>query len=159
MLDCLRITMRFPERLLRDDLGEPMVRNKELLQRTIDYIEAHPEEWDQAEWRCGTSMCFAGHAAILAGCEWRDETGPFVLLPDMEDKKYIYGDTARVDDAARFMLGLTSNEAMVLFAANNSLVALREMVQGLIDGGSIAEYIGWNNEGDPEYDEWTGEEL
>src|SRR4051812_40565249 len=107
MLDCLRITMRLPERLFRDDSGELMIRNKELLQRTIDYIEAHPEEWDQTEWRCGTSMCFAGHAAILAGCEWRDETGSFVLLPDMEDRQYHDGNQAHVDDAARFMLGLT----------------------------------------------------
>ena len=41
--------------------------NVDLLQRTLTYIETHEDEWDQADWRCDTGMCFAGHAVALAG--------------------------------------------------------------------------------------------
>lgn len=44
-----------------------MAANTELLERVLRYIELHPEEWDQDNWRCGTSFCFAGHTALLSG--------------------------------------------------------------------------------------------
>lgn len=40
-----------------------------LLRRTLEYIEAHPEEHDQRHWAqrtaCGTTMCIAGTAVML----------------------------------------------------------------------------------------------
>jgi hypothetical protein len=41
--------------------------NIELLDLTLWHIENNPETWNQGEWRCGTSYCFAGHAALLSG--------------------------------------------------------------------------------------------
>lgn len=41
--------------------------NIELLDRVLDHIEKNPESWNQAMWRCGTTYCFAGHAALLSG--------------------------------------------------------------------------------------------
>lgn len=41
--------------------------NIELLDITMGFIEANPDKWDQSSWRCGTSFCFAGHAALLDG--------------------------------------------------------------------------------------------
>jgi hypothetical protein len=45
--------------------------NIPLLRKTIEHIEAHPEEWDQTTWAvrtpCGTTMCFAGTALFVAG--------------------------------------------------------------------------------------------
>lgn len=41
--------------------------NGKLLLETLAYIETHPEEWNQEQWRCQTGMCFAGHAALTAG--------------------------------------------------------------------------------------------
>ena len=35
--------------------------------KVLDYIEAHPEEWDQGLCHCGATHCFLGHAQILSG--------------------------------------------------------------------------------------------
>lgn len=41
--------------------------NIELLDKVLDHIEKNPESWNQSAWRCGTTYCFAGHAALLSG--------------------------------------------------------------------------------------------
>jgi hypothetical protein len=47
------------------------VINLPLLQKALDHIEAHPEEWDQESWgrqtACGTTACLAGHIALMDG--------------------------------------------------------------------------------------------
>lgn len=40
-------------------------RNDDLAYQTLDYIREHPEEWDQEDYFCGTTACFAGRAIIL----------------------------------------------------------------------------------------------
>jgi hypothetical protein len=44
-----------------------MAANMDLIARTLGQIIVNPEEWTQATWRCGSGMCFAGHAAALSG--------------------------------------------------------------------------------------------
>lgn len=34
------------------------------LREIVDYIEKHPEHWDQSTWHCDTSHCVAGFAQI-----------------------------------------------------------------------------------------------
>lgn len=41
--------------------------NIDLLDKTMNYINEHPDEHDQSMWRCGTSRCFAGWACSLDG--------------------------------------------------------------------------------------------
>lgn len=48
--------------------------NVPLLQKALDHIEQHPEEWRQAVWgmatslnSCGTVACLAGHIALMDG--------------------------------------------------------------------------------------------
>ena len=41
--------------------------NKENFQKVLDQITAHPETWDQTDWHCGTTHCFAGWAQLLSG--------------------------------------------------------------------------------------------
>ena len=41
--------------------------NTELAYRVLDQIDAHPENWNQNEWQCGTAACFAGWAIRLSG--------------------------------------------------------------------------------------------
>ena len=64
---------------------------KKLAYDTLDYIKAHPERWDQGEWRCSTGMCYAGWLATLAGGTWMDEdfgsyttSATLALLPGEE---------------------------------------------------------------------------
>jgi hypothetical protein len=45
--------------------------NVPLLQKALDHIEAHPEEWEQELWGkrqpCGTTACLAGHITLIDG--------------------------------------------------------------------------------------------
>lgn len=41
--------------------------NMELLDKVLGHIKANPETWNQADYRCGTTYCFAGHAALMSG--------------------------------------------------------------------------------------------
>lgn len=47
--------------------------NVEKLEAVLDYIRTHPDEHDQSTWAgkgpCGTTLCFAGTAVVLAGYE------------------------------------------------------------------------------------------
>jgi hypothetical protein len=47
-------------------VSEPL-RGRALAVATLEYIETHPEEWDQSVWMCDTAACFAGHAVLLGG--------------------------------------------------------------------------------------------
>lgn len=45
--------------------------NVPLLKKTLKFIVENPKSWNQASWQsqCGTTCCFAGHAALLDGAE------------------------------------------------------------------------------------------
>lgn len=43
--------------------------NVPLLDATLNHIIQNPKDWNQNEWRCGTSYCFAGWAAVISGWE------------------------------------------------------------------------------------------
>jgi hypothetical protein len=43
-----------------------MEKNTELAYETLDYIREHPEEWDQNQFVCGTTACYAGRAALIS---------------------------------------------------------------------------------------------
>ena len=47
--------------------------NLELLDLALNYIDEHPEEWDQSTWDCGTTACIAGHMARIAGSPISDK--------------------------------------------------------------------------------------
>ncbi len=89
-----------------------MERNDELIDKVIDYIREHPEEWNQDVWGfkapCGTEACFAGHALLLSGYTF--EHG----FRDPEGCS-IWG----VPDTARELLGVTDDQSRLLFYAVN----------------------------------------
>lgn len=47
------------------------VVNKELIFKVLDFIETHPEEWDQEQWFCETTACFGGRALLMSGLGYR----------------------------------------------------------------------------------------
>jgi hypothetical protein len=117
--------------------------NVDLLRRTLAHIEANPADWNQATWRCGTGMCFAGWAVTLAGGQWyedkptslyRDE---LIAEPDDADdflNRRIGARTIHVDDRAKRVLGLEEGQAEVLFDGGNDLHDLRHIVTSLCEG-------------------------
>lgn len=106
--------------------------NKELLLETLQYIEEHPEKWNQKHWvpECGTACCFAGRAALLAGATyplWMRNAGrtATMVLP--------YGAIVSVSDYAAGKLGIDSKDADKLFDAKNTLEDLNLVVKQLIE--------------------------
>jgi hypothetical protein len=104
--------------------------NEQLARNALKAIERNPEHWNQAEWRCGTGMCFAGFVAIEAGAEWAEPYNAHdmdVITPE--------GHIEEVADFALKALGYTDlgNENALdaendLFDACNTLENLKRMV-------------------------------
>jgi hypothetical protein len=107
--------------------------NVALLRKTMEHIEAHPEEHDQATWVCGSQMCFAGHAAVADGATLE----PGMYMPNAMSE---WLGTTHVSDYAQRALGLTSGEANRLFYADNSVEDLRVLVDDLIEKGHLADH-------------------
>lgn len=111
--------------------------NVPLLLKTLAHIEAHPQEWDQERWICGTTACFAGRAAILDGAEFSSvHNAVFVIEragdPPVHERGYIAdAGTIHVADRAQHALRLTEYQADVVFAGCNTLDDLRAYVYRL----------------------------
>lgn len=124
------------------DLTDP----KQLVQAALEYIEAHPEEHDQAHWRCQTGMCFAGHMANLhPNVNWLiPHPTPFDWEEDGPRLDMLLDETGREIDVSmwgrRFLFpenpdsGHAYTQAQHLFFYNNTLSELREMVEAYVEG-------------------------
>lgn len=88
--------------------------NHDEIDDILDYIEAHPEEWDQETYikkrDCGTVYCVAGFAVV---------------------RKYHHIDEwgMGVWDQAKDILGLNTDQATWLFARWNTLDDLRRIAK------------------------------
>lgn len=128
--------------------------NVPLLRKTLEHIEAHPEEWKQKVWRCNSGMCFAGWAATLHGAEWAYAAGDdtwravdFVesgapAVPGLDEEEAY---TVVIDDNASLWpvgayagqaLGLGEGDAEALFAPHNTLPAIRGIVDDICEAAS-----------------------
>lgn len=103
--------------------------NVERLRGTLQRIEDNPSEWNQSTWRCGTQMCFAGHACNEAGAEWDED---FVVSTRVRNEQEGQAEWQPIPDRAREVLGLTDQEANVMFAGGNTIDDLRLMVEWII---------------------------
>lgn len=132
--------------------------NKELLKATIDVINAKPELHDQANWVrieeenvCGTAMCFAGHAAILAGAEAPDPKKHYVADWFIaKGGKYLNWKEADAADAdeqivsvasyARNALGLDFETSDYMFDGDRTREELTEAVDDLLNDRPVVVY-------------------
>lgn len=114
-------------------------RNVELLERTMQHIDDHPEAHDQCIWvnDCGSAACFAGWAALI-------HFGPSVCngaggyqLPSPYGDPLPNGAFPPMSFQAARLLGLTMVEANTLFSASNTPEMLRLMVTDLTDGRTL----------------------
>lgn len=116
--------------------------NMERLEAVLTKIKDHPESHDQGTWghktQCGTTACFAGHAALMFDAdnvEWSDD----VLIPPL-----------KADGRARHdwitygaeLLSISFEEAHVLFHSARSVYQLEILVKGLANGEDITDR-GW----------------
>lgn len=145
--------------------------NKELLKNTLDLINAKPETHDQSNWVlvepstvCGTTMCFAGHAAVLAGVEIPDpkkhEVADWYVGKNGEYLNWKQADkvdfSARrpVAEFARDALGLNSEQADYLFGPELDREDLEEAVNELLNDEPISR-MGYDEDED-DYDDYDG---
>ncbi len=105
--------------------------DKELLESTLKLIEENPNHWNQGDWHCGTSHCFAG----------------FV---ELQIKKLPLDTTESLSDAcitremAREALGLSDLQADVLFSGVNKLEDLKEIVRFFVASSITDEDVNKN---------------
>lgn len=107
-----------------------MELNIPLIRKTMEYIEAHPDEWNQKYWfatsLCGTTMCFAGTVAYLAGATFPENNdGYYCTAPD--------GRVRSIENFAIEQLGLSAAAASDIFLAEpDSPQKMRELVEEII---------------------------
>jgi hypothetical protein len=87
--------------------------NKEEIRGLIEYLRVlPPEQYDQENW-CGAACCIAGHQAHRLGWVPEEvEKGDWVTFIEKDGERF---GPARAANIARESLGLTFNEADVLF--------------------------------------------
>lgn len=150
--------------------------NIELLDKVMDHIEHNQELWEQSTWAglvvngyssedlrrfvaedpdnpaCGTALCFAGHACNASG--WHplfDITG-FWFSAHTGTCKNKAGEMAPIEDKAKELLGISWDTAEKLFAGENSLETLRNMVAHLKAKGNLDDFDDYVH--DDEVEEW-----
>lgn len=96
------------------------------LRNTLEYIKAHPREWDQSLWFCGTTACLAGHLVARDGWEpVEDEDGD-------EGFHVANGDrVGTVDTIACEISGILHPEGDVLWNGTNTLDMLDMLIRRL----------------------------
>lgn len=107
-------------------MNELPTPNLPLLRKILDHIDAHPEEWSQANWftptECGTAFCVAGHAVAMT-------EGVIGIGGWMEPAS---GEGWQA--AGRRALGLTAEEAddfTGLFGANNTRADVQRWAEAI----------------------------
>lgn len=115
-----------------------MSLNVPLLRKTMEHIEAHPEEHDQCWWArredCGTTYCFAGWAVMLGD---PSAVPQYAYLPGVGERKSRYEANCLTDGrsiawTAQCLLGLDGDEARRLFLVCDTVEELRVAVDELI---------------------------
>lgn len=124
------------------------------LDKALQRIAEHPEEWRQGSWGrraagCGTAGCLAYHVGVVDGAEirWSDEY----------DGQSAIAGVAGVHPStyAQRALGLTDEQADNLFHGGNDMAVLRAMRDALADdpGASLNGFVNEEDEDDDEEDQ------
>lgn len=155
-------------------IGNKLVRkadfiNFPLLEEILAYLEAHPNQWEQDNWfrvvdlnsgyaryesekvimeevnSCGTTMCFAGHAALRMGFPVPPKDNGKIWTREVVDE----GGDAYNEEVfifAQNVLGLTYSQGDALFASVNTLLDLHNIIEALrlapdIDGEDLEDMV------------------
>lgn len=118
--------------------------NRELLTRAIQYIKAHPEEWDQRSFEdpsarrgCGTAFCLAHHVCEEAG------ERPTVNIYDID---VLYGEAYEntVPGMAERLLEISDEQGTWLFDSNRTLADFDRVAVT----GHCPTYLDYETEGE-----------
>jgi hypothetical protein len=107
-----------------------MPLNKALLEKTMQHIVDNPDNHNQTVWLttfdCDTVACLAGWACVLhkPDFDWFNNLNSLNVRREIPEK-------------ARLYLGLSDDEAMVLFFSGNTIDDLQRYVKMLLNGEDI----------------------
>lgn len=118
--------------------------NIELMDRVAAYIEEHPEDHYQEDWRCGTAACFAGWTALLSGAQWVCPVweAPTAPVDHIDENGFVHvhnmyrvidpksGLRVPVGVYAQKILGITAWEADELFDPDNDIGHIKVIIDG-----------------------------
>jgi hypothetical protein len=131
-------------------------KNVPLLLATMAMIKVFPEKHDQGSWvdPCNTTMCFAGHAAVISGATFdrkiHDDEDSWIVDPDGKhvdeaaayEGDYWDGERKEgykfIEEFAKDKLGLTNREADYMFHHSRTPEQLEEAVYKFAAGFTIA---------------------
>lgn len=122
--------------------------NIELLEKTMQYIEDHPEQHEQSLWLsqatpgCATAACFAGWACLLDGYEavaWERWYRAGIDLISFNVRKSDSLVNSHPRELGQALLGLSDADAWVLFYGTNTLDQLKLMTKHLSNGLALAD--------------------
>jgi hypothetical protein len=102
--------------------------NTKLLHRTLEYIKANPESWDQCRW----TMCFAGITLRLAG-EAELSTDECSCCGDLLTPDGVVLGPDVIEASAQRLLGLGTVPTVALFQSWNTLDDLERIVRELTE--------------------------
>lgn len=122
--------------------------NAGLLKLTMDYINLFPEKHDQGDWvdPCNSTMCFAGHAAMLAGATFKEkiykDEDEWMVEPETgKHRRWDFeGKRIYISEFARRKLELTSDESSYLFHQSRTWEQLQKAVEMLSEGYTVDYY-------------------
>lgn len=135
-----------------------MGKNVKLLNDTLDFIKSNPKLHHQGDWveageneaeyqACDTTMCFAGHAALIAGGTFDKDIwfGEFEWEVNEETGKhtgyYEDDDLVHVSTFAASKLGLNDSERSYLFDSARTIQEIEEAVR-LFGQGYTVDFYG-----------------
>ena len=102
------------------------MKNVKLAVEVINHILDNPETWDQRDWHCGTTHCFAGHVQIMGGRAKDDDTCP----QDLTD-----------------LLQCSAEDAAWLTNSRRTLSELHEYVAAYVNGTPYFDRYGYDPHG------------
>lgn len=149
-----------------------MAVNRELIKNTMELIKATPEVHHQANWvntsaasPCGTVMCFAGHAAVLAGAEIPDpkkhQISDWYVGTNGEYRNWTQAyemkasENTPVATFAKDAMGVSHREADYMFEPERQVSELELAVAELVEHGQILTF---NEHYDDDYDDYDDTE-
>jgi hypothetical protein len=116
--------------------------NIKLLKEVRENIVLNPETHNQKTWFCETSMCIAGHAALMSGKVKVLKDPAFGLYLADED-----GDAVSAAGVAQDELELTDSERGYLFYCMDDFTSIKRMDQviELWEEGKTLDDIEWED--------------
>ena len=122
--------------------------NYKLMRYIIQLIKLNPDHWNQHEWRCGTSFCFAGFVDLIAAYQHdkntlasnftvvktSDRFNPITLVRNKYYKKLWkeYGFDMQyltLDNTSQLFLGIYNVAKDRLFNASNNIEDLENIIE------------------------------